>query len=100
MGSPKRHAAFTSLVWLPQGLSGKESACNAGAKGDSGLIPGSRRSPGERHGNPWTLADYSPQGNQESDMTEATCAHMHYHSGSKYKQPNREAPMEEKRESN
>ena len=47
-----------------------------------------------------SLADYSPQSNQESDMTEATCAHMHYHSGSKYKQPNREAPMEEKRESN
>ena len=28
---------------------GKESACNAG---DSGLIPGSRRSPGEGNGNP------------------------------------------------
>ena len=30
-------------------LSGKESTCNAG---DSGLIPGSERSPGEGHGNP------------------------------------------------
>ena len=31
------------------GLDGKESACNAG---DSGLSPGSGRSPGERNGNP------------------------------------------------
>ena len=34
---------------LPQWLSGKESACNAG---DLGLIPGSGRSPGEGNGNP------------------------------------------------
>ena len=34
---------------LPQWLSGKESTCNAG---DTGLIPGSGRSPGERHDNP------------------------------------------------
>ena len=27
-------------------------ACNAGAKGDTGLIPGLGRSPGGRHGNP------------------------------------------------
>ena len=33
-------------------LSGKESACNAGATGDTGSIPGSGRSPGERHSNP------------------------------------------------
>ena len=31
------------------GSDGKESACNAG---DPGLIPGSRRSPGEGNGNP------------------------------------------------
>ena len=36
--------------WASQGrLSGKESACSAG---DSGLIPGSGRSPGEGSGNP------------------------------------------------
>ena len=35
-----------------QWLSDKESACNAGATGDTGSIPGSGRSPGERHGNP------------------------------------------------
>ena len=34
---------------LPWGLSGKESACNAG---DAGLISGSGRSPAEGHGNP------------------------------------------------
>ena len=33
-------------------LSGKESTCNAGAKGDVGSIPGSGRFPGGRHGNP------------------------------------------------
>ena len=43
---------------LPQWLSGKESACNAGNPGDVGLIPGLGRSagptpvflPGEFHG--------------------------------------------------
>ena len=30
----------------------KESGCNAGAAGDLGLIFGSGRSPGVRHGNP------------------------------------------------
>ena len=34
---------------LPQWLSGKESACNAGV---AGLIPGSGRFPGGGHGNP------------------------------------------------
>ena len=34
---------------FPGDSDGKESACNAG---DSGLIPGSGRSPGEGHGNP------------------------------------------------
>ena len=34
---------------FPGGLDGKVSACNAG---DLGLIPGSRRSPGEGNGKP------------------------------------------------
>ena len=38
---------------IPQWLSGKESACSTG---DLGSIPGSRRSPGSRHGN---LLQYS-----------------------------------------
>ena len=33
-------------------LSGEKSACNAGATGHVGSNPGSRRSPGEGHGNP------------------------------------------------
>ena len=37
---------------LPQWLSGKQSAYNAGAAGNSDLIPGSGRSPGEGNGNP------------------------------------------------
>jgi len=37
------------LHGLPKWLSGKESVCNAG---DTGLIPGTGRSPGEGNGNP------------------------------------------------
>ena len=67
---------------LPRGLSGKESAYNAGASGDVGLIPGLGRSLGERHGNPLqysclenshgqrSLVGYSPRGLKELDMTE------------------------------
>ena len=36
---------------LPQWLSGKESAYSAGDTGDTGLIPGSGRSPGGGNGN-------------------------------------------------
>ena len=39
-------------VGLPRWLIGKESACNAGVAGDTGLIPGLRRSLGGGHGNP------------------------------------------------
>ena len=39
----------TGLAWW---LSGKQSACNAGVTGDTGLISGSRRSCGGGHGNP------------------------------------------------
>ena len=45
--------------------------------GDAGSIPGSGRFPGEGNGNPLqhgrrSLAGYSPWGQKESDMTEAT----------------------------
>ena len=36
---------------FPHGSAGKESTCHAGDPGDSGLIPGSRRSPGGGNGN-------------------------------------------------
>ena len=36
----------------PGGTCGRESACDAGATGDLGLISGSRRSPGGGHGHP------------------------------------------------
>ena len=42
-------ATHSSILGLPRGLSGKESACNAG---DPGSVPGSGRSPGEGNGNP------------------------------------------------
>ena len=44
-------------IGLPRWLSGKKSACNAG---DTGLIPGLGRSPGEGNGNPF---QYSCLGN-------------------------------------
>ena len=65
-------------------FSGKESACNAG---DSGLIPGSGRSPGGGHDKPppaflpgeshgqGGLMDYSPWGRRESDTTERVNHH-------------------------
>ena len=37
---------------FPQWLSSKESACNAGATGNAGLISGLRKSPGRGHSNP------------------------------------------------
>ena len=49
--NPERHKADWQLprarekFGLPWWLSGKESACIAGAAGNVGLIPGSRRSP-------------------------------------------------------
>ena len=45
------HLTATRIPGLPWWLRGKESACNGGATGDSGLIPGSGRSPGGGHGN-------------------------------------------------
>ena len=45
------------MMAFPGGSDGEESACNAG---DSGLIPGSGRGPGEGNGNP---LQYSCLGN-------------------------------------
>ena len=73
----------------PNGSRGKESTCSAGDAGNMGLIPGSRKFPGEGNGNslqkvmanplgwrsPWTVEPgYSPWGRAESDTTEHTCA--------------------------
>ena len=44
----KNRVMYLSIqaLGVPQWLSGKESACSAGATGDVGLIPGLGRSPG------------------------------------------------------
>ena len=42
-------AEITNILGLPWWLSGKESPCNAG---ETDLIPGLGRSPGEGNGNP------------------------------------------------
>ena len=69
------------IAGFPGNSAGKESACNAG---DPGLIPGSGRSPGGRHGNPLqcsclenphgqrSLAGYILYGRKGSDMTKVT----------------------------
>ena len=51
-GKKAEYVAFIPCAGLPQWLSGKESACNTGAAGDTSSIPGSERSPREGHGNP------------------------------------------------
>ena len=72
---------------FPGGSDGKESACNVG---DSGSIPWSGRSPGERNGyslqysclensmDRGTLAGYSLWGRKESETTERL-THIHTH---------------------
>jgi len=42
----------TQGTGLPRWLSGKESTCQAGDAGDTGLIPGLGISPGKGNGNP------------------------------------------------
>ena len=76
------------MFGLPWWLSSKESACNAGAVGDKGSIPGSGRSPGEGHGNPLqyflpgeshgqrSLVGCSPWGCEQSDTTEQLDFHF------------------------
>ena len=51
-GKQRKLAKVTTNKGLPRWLRGKESACNSGAAGDMGSIPGSGRSPGGGHGNP------------------------------------------------
>ena len=51
----QEYSIYVCIVYtlmLPRWLSGKESACNVGGAGDSGLIPGLGRSPGGGTGNP------------------------------------------------
>ena len=50
--SVKKIRCLLNIQGLPLWLRGKKSACNAGATGDAGSIPGSGRCPGEGHGNP------------------------------------------------
>ena len=44
--------ALYSKLGFSGGSVDRESSCNAGDAGDTGLIPGSRGSPGGVHGNP------------------------------------------------
>ena len=91
MSFPKSFSISFSLDYriygLPCWLSGKESACEVGATGDMGWIPGLGRSPGGGPGNPLqfcclenphgqrSLVGYSPCDYKESDTTE-TAQHM------------------------
>ena len=53
-------ACVIIITGFPGGSDCKESACNAGATGDVGSIPGSERTSGGRNGN---LLQYSYLGN-------------------------------------
>ena len=75
--------AVRNILGFPDSSVGKESSCNAG---DTGLILGLGRSPGEGRGNPLqysclenpmerSLEGYSPGGPEESDMTEWLSRH-------------------------
>ena len=57
---------------LPKWLSGKESACNAGAPGSIGLIPGWGKSPGEGNSSP---LQYSCLGNPMDRRAWQTTVH-------------------------
>ena len=69
----KGEATHSSILGLPGGSAGKESACSAG---DLGLISGLGRCPGEGKGYPLQYSglenstDYSPWGCKEWDTTE------------------------------
>ena len=51
LGNRRSDSVTIMLHGLPWWLSGQESACNTGARGDTDSIPGSGRSPGGKHGN-------------------------------------------------
>ena len=82
----KGWATHSSVLGLPCSSAGEESACNTG---DLGSIPVLGRFPGGRHGNPLqyscledphgqrSLADHSPWGCKESDMTEQLSIAQH-----------------------
>ena len=55
------------------GFPGKESACNAGEAGDTGLIPGSEISSGGEHGNPLQYSCLeNPHGLEEPGWLQTT----------------------------
>ena len=51
-GVHSKHVVEESDTVSTYGSAGQESTCNAGATGETGLIPESGRSPGEGNGNP------------------------------------------------
>ena len=88
-GSPVHRILWArTLEWVAISF----STANAEDMRDSGLIPGSGRSPGGGHSNPLQYsclenpmdrgapqAGYSPWGHKELDTTEATHTHTHTH---------------------
>ena len=73
---------FKVSLGFPGGTRGKEPTCQSGDIRDTGLIPGSGRSPGGGHNNPFqysclenpmdrgALEGYSPWRRKESDLIE------------------------------
>ena len=75
---------------LPPWLSGEESAHNAGAAGDVGLIPGSGRSPGGGHGD---SLQYSCLGNPTDGGARRATVHRVAKSQTRLKQLGTETNM-------
>ena len=82
---------FHYILGFPGGSDGKESACSAG---DTGSIPGLRRSPKEGNSNPLQhscLENFMERGTQEATVhgvaksqTQLSDFHFHYILGLKY----------------
>ena len=87
LNTEKKHYVLVIIMinkGFPGGLVGKNLPANAGDTIDSGSIPGSGRSPGDRNGNPLQYsclenprdggARQAPWGRKESDTTEQLSA--------------------------
>ena len=79
LGSEKYRARYLRITGFPGGSAVKNLPANVGDRGDVGLIPGLKRSPGVGNSNPLqygkshgqrSLVGYSPSGGKESDIAE------------------------------
>ena len=68
------------ILGFPEGSSGKESPCSAGATGDVNSVPGSGRAPGGGNGNPFQyscLGSPMDRGAWWATIHRVTTEHIH-----------------------